>query len=453
MMIKEMRVNGGRGCYLDMIEAELARFLSSRRREEMITAKRYYAGEHDVLRRHKTAIGADGKPEVLDNVACSRIAVGQYARLVDQKINYSLGKPFSIDCDNKRFASLLASFFEHTAKKIWRDTATDAVNCGVAWLHPYIDKSGMLTLRRFDPTMCLPLWSDAAHTRLDAFIRLCTREVYSNRRRSVEESVFVYTKSGIEEYAYSNGRLRPVSRVGYHFCDSNGKGYLWDRVPIIPVKYNSSEVPLIRRAKNLQDALDILVSDFADNMQENSRSTVLVLKNYDGEDLGEFRRNLAAYGAVKVRSDAGGDGGVESLAVEVKAENYEALKKMLMQALTECCRGFDSHDGRLSNNPNQMNVLAIYSDIDLDANGFESELQCAFESWFGYIRSYLYYTGAGDFRGVAAKVVLNRDLLINESEIINSLKNSEGILSRRILIAQHPYVDDIEGELARLELN
>ena len=33
MMIKEMRVNGGRGCYLDMIEAELARFLSSRRRE------------------------------------------------------------------------------------------------------------------------------------------------------------------------------------------------------------------------------------------------------------------------------------------------------------------------------------------------------------------------------------------------------------------------------------
>lgn len=55
----------------------------------------------------------------------------------------------------------------------------------------------MLTLRRFDPTMCLPLWSDAAHTRLDAFIRLCTREVYSNRRRSVEESVFVYTKAGL----------------------------------------------------------------------------------------------------------------------------------------------------------------------------------------------------------------------------------------------------------------
>ena len=100
---------------------------------------------------------------------------------------------------------------------------------------------------------------------------------------------------------------------------------------------------------------------------------------------------------------------------------------MLMQALTECCRGFDSHDGRLSNNPNQMNVLAIYSDIDLNANGFESGASVALSrSWFGYIRSYLYYTGAGDFRGVAAKVVLNRGLLINESEIINSLKNSEG---------------------------
>ena len=38
-------------------------------------------------------------------------------------------------------------------------------------------------------------------------------------------------------------------------------------------------------------------------MQEDARNTILILKNYDGQDLGEFRHNLATFGAVKVRED------------------------------------------------------------------------------------------------------------------------------------------------------
>lgn len=48
-----------------------------------------------------------------------------------------------------------------------------------------------------------------------------------------------------------------------------------------------------------------MISDFENNMQEDARNTILVLKNYDGENLGEFRHNLSTYGAVKVREDGG----------------------------------------------------------------------------------------------------------------------------------------------------
>ena len=61
------------------------------------------------------------------------------------------------------------------------------------------------------------------------------------------------------------------------------------------------EQPLLNRVKSLQDGLNMLMSDFMNNMQEDSRNTILVIKNYDGENLGEYRRNLATYGAVKVR--------------------------------------------------------------------------------------------------------------------------------------------------------
>ena len=41
--------------------------------------------------------------------------------------------------------------------------------------------------------------------------------------------------------------------------------------------------------------------------------------------------------------------------------------------------GYDAKDDRIIvGNPNQMNIQSMYSDIDLDANGIETEFQAAF---------------------------------------------------------------------------
>ncbi len=433
-----------------MLEAEAARFFISRERREAVDAKRYYRGDHDILKRARLGIGSDGEPVKLDKLPCTKIVNNQYGRLVDQKINYSLGRDFTLDVDDSRFSAELKRYFGKQGQRLWRRAATEAINCGIAWLHPYIDECGELQLRLFDSTKCLPLWADAAHTKLDALLRFYPTEYYEGHECRIRENLIVYTACGTEEYEYRGGKLHAVANVPYHFTDKNGVGYRWDRVPAIAVKYNCDGIPMIRRAKSLQDALNELQSDFCDNMAENSRNTVLVLKNFDGEDLGEFRRNLATFGAVKVRSDASGDGGVDTLRIDVNADNYEVLKTQLTEALIECCRGFDSGDSRLGSNPNQMNILAIYSDIDLDANGFESELGCAFDEWIGYIRSYLYHTGRGDYRGVMANVILNRDLLINEASVISSINASADLLSPRTLIASHPFVSDVDRELSRL---
>ncbi len=435
--------------YADMLETEISHFRMSPSRLEACDAKRYYRGNHDVLHRYKTAIGKNGETIRLD-LPCARIVNNQYGRIVDQKVNYSLGRALTVDTEDKHFSDILKKHFGKRGQTLWRRAATEAINCGVAWLHPYIDENGELKLRLFDSAMCLPFWSDAEHTKLDALVRICPTETYVNKKSERSERIFVYTKDGIEEFSCDRGRLHLVDRQAYHFRDASGRCFKWDRIPIIPVKYNIDGIPMIRRAKSLQDALNELQSSFCDSMAENSRNTVLVLKNFDGEDLGEFRHNLATYGAVKVRSDSNGDGGVESLKVEVNSENYEALTSQLTEALIECCRGFDSHDARLSGNPNRMNVLSIYSDIDLDANGFENELGFAFDEWIGFIRSYLFYTGRGDFRNVRADIIINRDLLVNESSVIDSLSASAGILSPRTLIAAHPMVDDVEKELERL---
>ena len=65
-----------------------------------------------------------------------------------------------------------------------------------------------------------------------------------------------------------------------------------------------------------------ILSNFENNMEEDSRNTILILVNYDGENLGQFRRNLANYGAVKVKTVDGAAGDLKTLQIEVNAENY-----------------------------------------------------------------------------------------------------------------------------------
>jgi SPP1 family phage portal protein len=194
-----------------------------------------------------------------------------------------------------------------------------------------------------------------------------------------------------------------------------------------------------------------MLSDFENNMQEDARNTILVLKNYDGQNLGEFRKNLATFGAVKVRYDGDAKGGVETLEINVNAENYKAIIEIFKKAMIENGMGYDAKDDRLSGNPNQMNIQSMYSDIDIDANDTETEYQAAFEEILWFVNAHLANTGRGNFEGENVNVIFNRDILMNETEAIDNCVKSLSVLSTETVIGQHPWVDDPQLEMERLE--
>lgn len=186
-------------------------------------------------------------------------------------------------------------------------------------------------------------------------------------------------------------------------------------------------------------------------MEEDPRNTILVVVNYDGENLGEFRRNLATYGAVKVRTVDGAGGDVRTLQVEVNADNYKAIIELFKKAIIENAMGYDAKDDRMNGTPNQMNIQSMYSDIDLDANGMETEYQAAMEELLWFINMHLFNTRQGDFEGEDVEIIFNRDMMLNEGEIIDNIAKSVGIISDETLVANHPYVDDPQVELERLQ--
>ena len=189
-----------------------------------------------------------------------------------------------------------------------------------------------------------------------------------------------------------------------------------------------------------------MLSNYTNGMQEDPRNTILVLKNYDGENLGEFRQNLSTYGAVKVRTADGSQGGVETLSIQVNAENYKVIIDLLKKAIIENAMGYDAKDDRLSGNANQMNIQSMYSDIDLDANKMETEYKASLQRLLWFVNAYLSQTGQGNF-DEDVEIVFNRDVLINEGEAIDNCVKSLNVLSKETVVKNHPWINDVNAEM------
>ena len=433
------------------IVQEIHRFWRSKRCRDMVDGDLYYRGKHDILHKKRTAIGENGELITLDNLPNSRIVDNQFRKMVDQKANYLVGQPFVIRSENQEFADALQPYlmtkqFSRLIKAVTRD----ALCCGIGWLYPYYDDDGSLTFRRLRPYEVIPLWADEEHTRLDAAIRVYDMTEYVGNTEKVVHRVEVYDDTGIHYFTLDGGNLTPIEPFNAPYIMAGDQAYNWEHIPLVAFKCDAEETPLLTRCRSMQDGLNEIESQWQDQMQEDPRNTIMVLVNYDGENLGEFRRNLATYGAVKVRSDSSGGGDVRTLQIEVNAENYQTLVQQFKKAIIENCMGYDAKDDRLGSNANEMNIKSMYSDIELDTNGMENEYQAAFEELIWFITCHIANVGGGDFENEQYELIFNRDILISESSAIADCKNSMGVISNETIVANHPWVDDVQGELDRL---
>ena len=109
-----------------------------------------------------------------------------------------------------------------------------------------------------------------------------------------------------------------------------------------------------------------------------------------------------------------------------------------------------------------MNIQSMYTDIGLDADKLEIEIQASFE----YLQDLLNTVNKGFIKKVVDKVsgalsgkkekakyatiTFDRNVMVNESRIIDDLNKSQD-LSLRTRLEKHPYCNDVEEELKRIE--
>ena len=92
-----------------------------------------------------------------------------------------------------------------------------------------------------------------------------------------------------------------------------------------------------------------------------------------------------------------------------------------------------------------------YMDLDADCADLGAELQAAFLRMKPFLDTWLQMKGVGDFRSETFDIQFNMDMPVDETEIIANINSSASLLSKRTLLENHPWVKDVDAELAAIK--
>ena len=416
-------------------------YRSSKDYEEIVTSYEYYNNRQEILYKKRLGIGeVKGTREVIENLPNNKIMRNQYAVLVDQKKNYLLTRPIGVSSENKSYQEKLQQeLFDFKFHKLIKSVGRDSLLANMGYIYPYIDKEGNFKLMKFDPLEIIPIWEDKLHTWLQGFIRFYKTVDYEDHETEIVE---YYHMWGIDRYEEVNGELVLREQEPYFMIgDEIGN---WGRIPLIYFRMDEQEQPLLNRVKALQDAINSILSRFMDTMDEDSRNTILVLKNIGGhneQDLKRIRREINRSGIIAFSSNPQtGNADVSTLSVDIDITNYETVLEILIRSLIEVGRGVDTNSELFQKAVNQMTIQSLYTNIDLDANEMETEYKVSLDILLYF---YNFYKGY-DHQDV--KFTFDRNILINETATIENAQKSIGVISNRTIMRNHPWVEDIAEE-------
>lgn len=420
--------------------------------------KRYYKGENDILYRIMTTT-KDGN-KVIDNTQPNNMLNHCFAKsLIDQKVNYSFGKPLKLNCDNPDYLDQVQNIlkenkFDYRAKK----AATMASNAGIVWLHPYIDEQGKFKFDIIPAEQIIPQWADDMHDNLLSCVRAYNITSYEMGSPQEVTILEYWTDQGFKKYQLNGDTLLPYANFDLLTVTSgnlNGQQphytkdnffKSWGKVPFIPFKNNIDEFCDVRYIKNLIDNYDLTRSDLG-NALEQLRNFIIVLENAQGTDLEEFLDNLKTYGVIKTTNVDGSGTKASILSNPIDCEASTQHTQILKQNIIELLQGVNLNL-ELTIPPSGVALQLLYSGLDIKASGFETEFTQTFDDLMYFMNIYMKDKGLISNNAAVEPITIDfvRNMPSNVAEQIQNVKNSKGIVSDKTLYKHHPLVDNADDE-------
>lgn len=410
-----------------------------RRRNEnkdaITVGKDYY---HNKTLIKETGVVPKTKSNVLRN-ADNRIAHNFHQLLVDEKVAYMFTYPILIDVDdneaiNERVDDTLGQEFVRKMK----DLGVEASNTGCGWLHYWANEKNEFKYEKVESEQIIPFYSDDLERELIEVLRTYKVVEYDDNLTAIEFIVVEdWTKDTFDQYKFR------YTIDGQDESQLKGIRHNFGRVPFIPFANNSDETSDLIKYKDLVDLYDRVVSGYANDI-EDIQEVIWVITNYDGKS-GDFLKDVKKYKTVFLEDEGdGAKGDVRTLSVEIPVEARNSLLELLKKQIYESGQGLQQ-DNENFGNASGVALKFFYRKLELKAGLLETEFR---ESINKLVEAIL------DFYHLPHKKisqVWSRNMIASDLETSQIATQSVGIIPEKLILQNHPWVDDVDEAERLLE--
>ena len=452
-----------------LVQKVYSDFNDGEERKLMLEGIKYYDNESNIDKKVRyDHCGTDSS--VNDKLSNAKVHKNFMRKMTRQKVNTLLGKPYSIDTDNEAYKEILENeyFDKYMYRKVY-NTCKEAIKEGINWLNAYYDENGVLQFRRVPGNQVKVFWVDREHTKIAQLIHYYDIEVYKGEEKKTTTYADYYSSNGVihyvkEDAGFVRDKEKPREEGNFtlmipqtedivndkgeivettYKLDENGniifepQAMVWDRIPWIPLKYNEEETSLLKYIRAYQDTYESLISTMVDIVQDIPNA-IKYFKGYGGADLAELTANIARYRAVLID----GDGDVGSLDTEFNGSTFGELLDRLRKDAYEDGAGVDMQNDK-TGDKSGVGLKFLYSDLDLDLEELEQEMDVFFEWLLWFIDYDINLKHHQDYSEEEVTFQFNKTTIIDEGELIDMINNSRDMIPDKILLPKHPFVEDV----------
>ncbi len=476
----------------DIIKQLLKEDAVSPLKRQMRIGQRYYEGKHDIcykklneytIKDVKKENGVEKYTEKkieIPNRSLVKVAHRYHWKLVKQKRDYVAGKPITISYEpivNENLSREQKECIKNNNKlivdKFWRILGTgfdnfirqsivDMSNKAMAVWYPFYDELGNLKYTRIDPREIITIYDTKTQKILTDIIHTYKvidnnkKKVYVEWSNSIETKFYIENKeenTRTEEYLLDVSRINPephyVTQLMFNGMLLKEEGHSWGKVPYIVVKNNEELQTDLEPIKDLIDAYDLINSNFI-NTIEDLKEFIYKINGYGAEDLTELVERIKIMGIIR-NNDAAGS--VDVATIPFPYEARQIILKLLEEKIYEFGRGVNTNRTELIGQaPSGISLEFLYTDLDSKADDCINILTESLYELFWFVAEHLKRLGeipndldVSDFR-----FTFNKSKIFNTTEQIETI-NNDSTLSLRSKLENHPYVDDVEQEIQRIE--
>ena len=365
----------------------------------------------------------------------NKVANPYASYITDTLVGYFIGEPISYNTEDKQLLQDLNMIFEYNDEADENaELAKDASIFGVAYEELYFsDEDRIVRFKRLDPKETIPIYDKSIEQNLIAVIRYYEDYDYIDEKKS-------YIIEVIDDIEIV--RYRANEFFG-SFVLLEEYPHYFGMVPVAVFENNEDQTGDFEKVIDLIDAYDKMESDSLNDF-EYFVDAYLALYGFtaDAEDIKQMKENRV------LLMDEGTS--AEWLIKQENDATMENMKNRLDKDIHKFAKCPNLADEEFASNASgvaiKFKLLGTENLTSIKERKFKRGIQQRLElisAIDGLIRS------GFDWRVI--DIIFKRNIPSNDADIANTVNTLSGIVSDETLLAQIPFVEDVEAELEKVK--